>query len=413
MGACQTYCQTVFYGQKDILVLNEKQKEEINIFFERKENFIKLIFLQTRIRRYLKKRGKRLKLAKVPTCKSNKHQKYLSNKDFNNDIITTKEGNMICSGLSNSARSGKNNQKTGKQIFIPSITIDIKNKAIITDDPFLTISKAINSIRNVNDPRIVKDAYKKVYPEIEDDGFIYSGEWKNGKREGLGVLSWKDISKYIGNFSENEVNGFGILYLENEDIYQGYLRKGKADGIGRYQKKESMYEGYWYNDKQNIFGIEKWPKGSHYIGEFHKGNKEGIGVLNFEGNGIYEGEFKGGSFNGFGSFFFKDGRKYQGMWKNNKKHGFGKITWPDFQTFEGEFFEDKKDGFGVFYSLKKIYIGMWKESLLEGDAIIIEKGKTKKQYWSNGRAIKNHPDNYYISFEKLANSIKKIYEGNK
>ena len=108
------------------------------------------------------------------------------------------------------------------------------------------------------------------------------------------------------------------------------------------------------------------------IGEYVEGSKEGFGILNFEGNGGYEGEFKGGSINGIGTFYFRDNRKYEGEWKNNKMHGHGIITWPDGKFYEGEFYEDKKEGFGVFYSHKKVYMGLWRNSLLEGYIIIIE-----------------------------------------
>ena len=35
---------------------------------------------------------------------------------------------------------------------------------------------------------------------------------------------------------------------------------------------------------------------------------------------------------------------------------------------------------------KKIFMGMWKNNRLEGNVIVIEDGKLKKQLWTQGRA---------------------------
>ena len=104
-------------------------------------------------------------------------------------------------------------------------------------------------------------------------------------------------------------------------------------------------------------------------------------------------------------FFFKDGRHYEGEWKNNKMHGFGIIAWPDGKFYEGEFCDDKKEGFGIFYSEKKIYMGVWRNSFLDGDIIIIERNKIKKQYWERGKASKNLPTDHPIFFEKYVDEV--------
>ena len=85
--------------------------------------------------------------------------------------------------------------------------------------------------------------------------------------------------------------------------------------------------------------------------------------------------------------------------------GFGIIKWPDGKIFVGEFREDIQDGFGVFYSRKKIYIGIWKNSFLEGDAIIVENDKIKKQFWEEGGPSENLPNDSKIFFEKYVDDI--------
>ena len=108
-----------------------------------------------------------------------------------------------------------------------------------------------------------------------------------------------------------------------------------------------------------------------------------------------------------GTFYFCDKRKYHGEWKNNKMHGFGIIVWPSGDVFEGEFHEDKKNGFGVFYNKQKIYICIWKNNKPEGEVVIIDDDKIKKQFWKNGKPVKYLNEGYKTKFEKIISSIKK------
>jgi hypothetical protein len=40
-------------------------------------------------------------------------------------------------------------------------------------------------------------------------------------REGKGSQNWVDGSKYVGDWKFNRVNGVGILYHADGDIYEG------------------------------------------------------------------------------------------------------------------------------------------------------------------------------------------------
>ena len=297
----------------------------------------------------------------------------------------------MCKKNNNDENNGNNS------IFIPILKLELFERELFKIDPF---RNGVRKTKYDNDPRDIFDNIRKKYQKITEDNCSYIGEWKNGKRDGIGLLCWEK-EKFLGYFIENNVNGYGRLCGQNGDTYKGYWKNYQADGWGIYYiSKGAFFRGMWSKDKQNGFGVERWPRWSIFFGDYFMGNKNGFGILNFESKAWYEGQFKNGIISGIGSFFFEDGRRYQGMWKNNRMDGYGYIIWPNKDEFEGEFKEDKKQGFGICKIGKKIFIGVWRNNKLEGKVIIIEDGKYKKQYWENGRASKNLSFDTPISFEK-------------
>ena len=409
MGHCITTCNNNFNRKNEFKmknIFNGMSPDEYTESIKNSNNYPLIIYLQTRLKRFLKKTKLKFSQSKQPpTTSPNANSNNINvninlNVNMNNQTDTTKPEQNVNS-----------QQPTNSNIVIPAVKAELKESLIFSNDAFL--KKVQTKSSNIGeDPRNGPfNGQRMKYPKIVEDNSAYEGEWKNGKRDGLGILSWKDVSKFIGNFIEDKVMGFGKLWHEDGDVYTGYWNDFQADGVGIYKTNaQASHEGYWKNDKQNGYGIEKWPRGSSYIGEYQDGNKEGIGSLNFEGNGGFEGEFKGGCISGVGVFFFSDNRRYEGEWKNNKMHGYGMIIWPEGKYYEGEFCDDKKEGFGIFYSLRKIYMGMWHNSSLEGDTIIIEGHRVKKQYWENGRAVRNLPADKPIFFEKYVDDIIKFKE---
>ena len=41
------------------------------------------------------------------------------------------------------------------------------------------------------------DGKRRKYPRLSQDIFSYEGEWKNGKRDGVGILIKKDVAKRL------------------------------------------------------------------------------------------------------------------------------------------------------------------------------------------------------------------------
>ena len=413
MGSCPEICcskNVKVVNDYPVQITNNIENKDYNNYLTQ-PNYSSLIFLQTRLKRFLNNKSYNSKM-NLATNLYNQN----NNKNSLNQVYLQKES-------TNNINTNFRQQTTDKEEYYENQ--NNQNRIDLIEEqklyfPKIMLNKGVNifqknifskpDINNNKDPRNGPfDGKKRKYQKIIQNDFSYEGEWKDGKREGFGILIKKDIAEFIGEFIDDKVNGFGKVIYENGDEYIGYWKDSQAYGLGIYNKKNIIsYQGWWKKDKQNGFGIEKWPK-LDYFGEYLNGNKEGYGVLNI-GDGIYEGEMKEGNINGVGCFIFKDKRKYEGEFVNNKIEGYGILSWPDGKIFVGSFKDDLQNGFGVFYTSKKIYIGVWQNMLLEGEVIVIEGDKRKKQLWEQGKCYKNLSQNYEIYFEKYVNDIIKQKE---
>jgi hypothetical protein len=78
----------------------------------------------------------------------------------------------------------------------------------------------------------------------------YMGTFKNGKRDGFGILFFKSGGDYIGEFSNNNFHGLGSFTTSEYDYYMGYYQNGKYHGQGvRYFSKDNYKAGNWVNGK--------------------------------------------------------------------------------------------------------------------------------------------------------------------
>lgn len=108
----------------------------------------------------------------------------------------------------------------------------------------------------------------------------YEGEWKNNALCGHGKLSWKNGTKYEGEFLQGRYHGQGIF----------------VDGLtGR------KYVGSWVQGQKEGWGNESWPQSGE----------------------SYEGSYRCGRRNGFGRFTMGDGSHYVGGWMNGERAGCG------------------------------------------------------------------------------------------
>lgn len=99
-----------------------------------------------------------------------------------------------------------------------------------------------------------------------ESGEMYDGEWnEDGRRHGKGCLTFKDGSKYRGQFTAGFFQGLGELVFAGERAkYEGEFQVGKFHGYGVYQSSSGMkYEGQFVDGQVKGKGRITLPDGSH------------------------------------------------------------------------------------------------------------------------------------------------------
>ena len=194
-------------------------------------NYSSLIFLQIRIKRYLANKNLKTNqqiFSKFLNCQNN--TKTSSNMTYTNNLIT----NTIIHGPLRKESTSKFNVNLRKEttdkeeineshnyqnnininavdileeqkLQFPKIILN-KDSNMFKDNLFLEQNKNKNSNK---DPRNGPfDGKRRKYPIIYQGQYSYEGEWKNGKRDGIGILIKKEVAKYIGEFKEDKMSGF-------------------------------------------------------------------------------------------------------------------------------------------------------------------------------------------------------------
>ena len=114
-------------------------------------------------------------------------------------------------------------------------------------------------------------------------------------------------------------NCFGTYTFANEDTYTGEWKDGKKNGQGTYTfANGDTYAGEWSGDEKNRQGTYTFANGDTYSGEWDGDKKNGQGIYTFANGDTYTGEWESGKRNGQGTFIWPGGEKYVGEWKDNK-----------------------------------------------------------------------------------------------
>ena len=171
------------------------------------------------------------------------------------------------------------------------------------------------------------------------DGSVYEGELDGFVRSGKGSLSYANGDIYVGEFKNDEIDGYGkFTYYSTGDTYEGEVHNAQKVGYGKYSYYEgTVYEGNYENDMPNGYGKLTFYDGSVYEGNFINGARQGKGKYTFSNRDVYEGDFVNGKADGTGVYAFACGDKYEGQFADGKINGEGKYTWADGRDYTGTF----------------------------------------------------------------------------
>ena len=120
----------------------------------------------------------------------------------------------------------------------------------------------------------------------------YEGEYKDGKKNGLGKMKFPSGDIYHGIWVNDTMHGEGTYMYANGDIFSGIFDKGIKNGTGTYEYKsdKSQLVGAWAKGE---ITDGKWifEDGGEYCGHFENAKPIGQCLVTFH-NGIQQhGEY--------------------------------------------------------------------------------------------------------------------------
>jgi hypothetical protein len=80
----------------------------------------------------------------------------------------------------------------------------------------------------------------------------------------------------------------------------GTFENGLRNGKGKWEFKNSSYEGEYLRDRKHGFGEQVWQNGTHYVGEFKNDKRHGRGEMIWKDGSHFNGEWIAGKMNGKG-----------------------------------------------------------------------------------------------------------------
>ena len=127
---------------------------------------------------------------------------------------------------------------------------------------------------------------------------IYEGEFVEDKKNGYGIEKYSDGSIYKGEFKNDVKEGKGTLILrsyknkDNDLIYNGEFKNNQICGIGEMKiSSKKDYYGEWTNNEMNGYGMAH-DNNLRYYGYFSHGIKEGYGASFYEEGYVLVGKWE-------------------------------------------------------------------------------------------------------------------------
>jgi len=240
-------------------------------------------------------------------------------------------------------------------------------------------------------------AFGGPYRYEDDNGTLYLGNYKNGKRHGKGSLLFPHGAIYVGYFQDDLFHDKGAI-SDPKYWYVGEWNSGVCKGSGVYcmyddqdASLKTIYEGQFDENARHGTGKETYPDCSCYQGQYVNNFKTGKGRFIWKEGATYEGDFVDNNIHGFGKYVWNDERIYEGEWVENKMEGKGKFYWKDGRIYTGSYMNDKKEGYGEFtWPNGNTYKGHWFDGKQHGEGVIFnaQTNQTSHGVWIKGKRDK-------------------------
>ncbi|GAM27824.1 hypothetical protein SAMD00019534_110000 [Acytostelium subglobosum LB1] len=170
------------------------------------------------------------------------------------------------------------------------------------------------------------------------------GEWEHGELVRGHEVHQDTGIEYFGQFKNGKWNGVGKLSYKDGTIFEGLFKAGVRHGQGRLISRDQMFESQWINGapsgKAKLTSQDFTCEGEINNGEINNG------TLKIAGRGVYVGGIRNFAPHGYGEECLQDGCYYQGQFVDGKRHGMGTHKWSDGTVYRGTWVDDYRVGWG-------------------------------------------------------------------
>lgn len=102
--------------------------------------------------------------------------------------------------------------------------------------------------------------------------FTYEGDYKRGRAEGLGLMTYASGDRYAGQFKNGHRHGLGLFIWTNGARYQGQFKSGLRQGRGRILfASGDIYDGQWDNGRPHGAGVYRPLDGMAEVRRWNRG----------------------------------------------------------------------------------------------------------------------------------------------
>ncbi len=237
----------------------------------------------------------------------------------------------------------------------------------------------------------------------------HRGFYEANVRSGYGLEIGADEDEFwTGRFRGGTLNGRAIWISTNaasdEIFYSGHWKDGKRDGRGVVGYRSGNYFRGWHRDGLRAGrGEFVSPTGTRYVGAFENGGINGSGTLSMPGLLRYVGLWKAGRRHGYGEETFADGLiEYRGAYVDDQPRGEGEVIVVGRQVFSGDADSKTGAGFGMIrLPNREVYAGQLEDG--EPNGFGLQRGADgsfKSGIWAQSRYEREWKDEDFIGFSE-------------